>query len=165
MNLITAFALFLSSRASDDPEAELPTWITVCLYVNMSFMCVFVLHELYPMIELFRETWHVLSSFLWLQSLSLLHTGVNAGGFVYERYSNESGNGSEKYSNESGNGSENIFVVKEKRPMTKSTQGRKRSGKGRGKSSQMPYSRKGATPSASKSTRPAVLWYRSHAQA
>ena len=28
MNLITAFALFLSSRASDDPEAELPTWVT-----------------------------------------------------------------------------------------------------------------------------------------
>ena len=66
MNLITAFALFLSVRASDDPEAELPTWIVVCLYVNVGFMCVFVLHELYPMIELFRETWHVLSNFLWL---------------------------------------------------------------------------------------------------
>jgi hypothetical protein len=129
MNLITAFALFLSSRAaaSDDPEAELPTWVTVCLYLNMAFMCVFVLNELYPMIELFRETWHVLSNFLWLQSLSLLHTGVNAGGVVYGRYSNES-----------GSGSENIFVVKEKRPMKNSTQGRKRSGKGRGKTSQMP---------------------------
>jgi hypothetical protein len=59
MNLITAFALFLSVRASDDPEAELPTWITVCLYVNMAFMCFFVLHELYPMIELFQETWYL----------------------------------------------------------------------------------------------------------
>ena len=57
MNLITAFALFLSVRTSDDPEAELPTWIAVCLYVNMALMCVFVLHELYPMIELFQETW------------------------------------------------------------------------------------------------------------
>jgi hypothetical protein len=68
MNLITAFALFLSVRAShhDDLEAELPTWIVVCLYVNMAFMCVFVLHQLYPMIELFRESWHVLSNFLWL---------------------------------------------------------------------------------------------------
>ena len=69
MNLITAFALFLSSRASDDPEAELATWIEVCLYVNMAFMCVFVLHELYPMIELFQETWHVLSIFLRLRNL------------------------------------------------------------------------------------------------
>jgi hypothetical protein len=66
MNLITAFALFLSVRAShhDDLEAELPTWIVVCLYMNMAFMCVFVLHELYPMIELFQETWYLRCSLL-----------------------------------------------------------------------------------------------------
>ena len=107
--------------------------------------------------------------------VSLLLTGVYAGGFVYRRYSNESGSGSKP-----------ILVVKEKRPMKNSTQGRKRSSKGifpagpdafhlqrrniannyfPGKSSQIQYSRKGATPSASKSTRPAVLWYRSHTQA
>jgi hypothetical protein len=80
MNLITAFALFLSVRAShhDDLEAELPTWIVVCLYVNMAFMCVFVLHELYPMIELFQETWYLrcslLSDFLWLRSLCVFAT-------------------------------------------------------------------------------------------
>ena len=70
--------------------------------------------------------------------------------------------------------------------MKNSTQWRKRSGNGifpagpdafhlprrnfsnnhfPGTSSQMPYSKKGATPSASKSTRPAVRWYRSHARA
>jgi len=70
--------------------------------------------------------------------------------------------------------------------MKNSTQGRKRSGKRifpsgpdafhsprrniannyfPGKSSQIQYSRKGATPSASKSTRPVLQWYRSHAQA
>ena len=66
MNLITGFALFLSVRAShhDDLEAELPTWIVVCLYMNMAFMCVFVLHELYPMIELFQETWYLRCSLL-----------------------------------------------------------------------------------------------------
>ena len=55
MNAITAFALFTSTRVSDDPDVEIPMWIALSSYVNIAVMCLFVVYVLHPMVDLFRS--------------------------------------------------------------------------------------------------------------